>query len=269
MDAAHEIFRTPFAVTPTLTPIDVPDNYRRYREGAELPATIPGWRVHDELPSRDVGLVSDPYGFTDSPDCEFIASGINSKGPRSVALGRQGNFFLWGFCAPPASLTDEAETVFLNTLVYMKRFDRQRPLHEKMRRAREWLVQYAFLLKDQEASDYLIARIDKDLLTDRDGMLARVERELDYVWCDGDVFRIDADCKELGIPNRDARLLDACAEALERDANDARAQRLLRRYVGQDLGSAAAWREWIGTNRARLYFSDTAGYRWFVAPAGR
>lgn len=247
-----------------MTAIDVPGNYRKYREGAALPEQIPGWLVHGELPSRDVGLVSDPYGFTDSPDCEYIASGVNSKGPRSVALGRQGNFFLWGFCAPPSALTEEARKVFLNTLVYMKQFDGQTPLHKAERHAREWLIEYAFFMSNGSDSAYLRNRIDPELLATGDALLATVERDIEWVWADGDVFRIDTDARALGFSNRDPRLLDACVSALETDADDARARRVLRRYTGLDLDGPAVWREWLTRNRERLYFSDTAGYRYFV-----
>lgn len=266
MDAAHEIFRTPFAVTPTMVEVDTPGNYRKYREGAGLPPRIPVWVVHTDLESRDVGLVSDPYGFTDSPDCEFIGSGLNSKGPRSVALARQGNFFLWGFCAPPSALTEEARKVFLNALVYMKRFDGRRPLNQVVASGREWLVEYAWFMQNGSDSEYLRKRIDPDLLATGAELLATVERDLEFVRVDGEVFRIDGEVKAMRISNRDIRLLDVCVDALEKDAADARALRVLKRYTGLSFDDAKDWRAWLVQHRAALYFSDTAGYRFLIEP---
>jgi len=64
-------------------------NYASWPEGKSLPAKMPVWRVQRGKMAAEVdyGIVSDPYGFEDSPDAEFISSGVNSKGPRSVALG--------------------------------------------------------------------------------------------------------------------------------------------------------------------------------------
>lgn len=44
-----------------------------------------------------VGMVADGHGFEDSPDCERVGGGINSKGPMAVAMGRQANLLQWGF----------------------------------------------------------------------------------------------------------------------------------------------------------------------------
>ena len=47
---------------------------------------------------------------------------MNSKGPDSLALGRQANYFPWGFAAPWSRLTDSARDVFANTIRWMKGF---------------------------------------------------------------------------------------------------------------------------------------------------
>ncbi len=45
------------------------------------------WKVHEEVnnPRSEYGMVSDGFGFEDSPDCERISGGINTKGPEAVA----------------------------------------------------------------------------------------------------------------------------------------------------------------------------------------
>ncbi len=56
---------------------------------------------------------------------------------------------------------------------------------------------------------------------------------------------------------------------LEKGEDTKRALRLLGRYTtagtecGQDAGK---WRKWLDGCGDRLYFSDTAGYRWYVRP---
>src|SRR5688500_12824681 len=118
VDASHAIFQTPFAVAPTFTDIPTPEHYRQYPEGEALGPTLRGWKVCAERTPDYPGVVADGYGFADSPDCEYIAGGVNSKGPRAAALARQGNFFQWGFSASPKAMTGEARRVFLNTLAY-------------------------------------------------------------------------------------------------------------------------------------------------------
>lgn len=77
-------------------------------------------------PENDYGVVSDGVGFEDSPDCEIISGGINSKGPHGLAIGRQANLLQWGFYCAPDRMTDSARHAFLNAIVYMKRFDGRR-----------------------------------------------------------------------------------------------------------------------------------------------
>ncbi len=80
------------------------------------------WQVQKESylsqKGLKVGLVARPWGFSDSPDTEYISAGESTKSPDAVALGRHGNFFFWGFAASPSLMTDEARLVFANALVY-------------------------------------------------------------------------------------------------------------------------------------------------------
>src|SRR3954453_8200140 len=145
MDAAHgvvpthEIFQKPYKVDLKLEDRPTPDNYRSWPGGEKLGPTIKVWKVQDKtFPQTDPGLVSDPYGFADSPDAEVISSGINSKGPDSVALGRHGNFVLWGFAAPPSDMTAEARKCFVNAVCYARKFDGQKPLVHKSSQGRDW-----------------------------------------------------------------------------------------------------------------------------------
>ena len=270
MDAAHTIFNQPIKVDLTYDEVDTPKHYRNYFDGKDLPEKLRAWRVHGQLKEKDYGLVSDGYGFEDSPECEFISGGINSKGPKSMALGRQGNWFLWGFCAPPEEMTQQARQVFVNTVAYMKQFDGQRPLQKRTRRAREWALNYVRYLDDERLKRYGTTQFAKPLLEACEGSSKKLrellKENMGYLLGTGR-FAIDADAKALGIPNRDVRLLDRCVELLEAGEQVARALRLLTRYTAQGFGKdAAKWRKWLGQNRAQLYFSDAAGYRFCVRP---
>ncbi|MFK7820500.1 MAG: protein-disulfide reductase DsbD domain-containing protein, partial [Planctomycetaceae bacterium] len=135
MRIRHDIFNTPNKVKPTITNQPTPTSYAQYPEGKNLGKTMPMWRVQTEgyetHQGQLIGVVSGYDGFLDSPDVEWISSGANSKGPKSVALGRHGNFFHWGFAASPTYLTDEAKDVFVNAVHYIAKFDRQAPIARK------------------------------------------------------------------------------------------------------------------------------------------
>jgi hypothetical protein len=256
VDAAHEIFQKPFKVVPTFVKRDTPENYRSWPDGKDLPAQLDVWQVQGKVKGTNWGLVSDPYGFTDSPDCETISSGINSKGPNSLAIGRQANWFLWGFCASPSEMTEEAQKVFLNAIVYMKRFDGARPAFERTQRGRDWALFYASYLNNKNA-DWAKKMLAPEL-SGADAE-AQVRANLEYICSDG-VYRVDEDAKALGISNRDVKLLERCVAMLGTD-DAARAERILKRYVPD---APADWKEWLARNRERLYFTDTGGYVWRV-----
>ncbi len=136
MRTQHDIFNTPVAVKLSLSEQPTPSSYANYPEGRSLGKTMPMWRVQTEgyltHPNQLIGIVSRDAGFLDSPDTEWISSGVNSKGPSAVALGRHGNFFHWGFAVSPTYLTTEAKDVFVNALHYIARFDRQAPIARKV-----------------------------------------------------------------------------------------------------------------------------------------
>jgi hypothetical protein len=132
----HPIFNGPLEkVSPTLVMKKTPDGIYHYSTGASVPKEIPMWRVQKDgyLENSEIriGLVSRGNRFADSPDAEVISSGVCTKDVGAVALGRHGNFFLWGFGASPAEMTDEAKKVFVNAVVYIKQFDGKPPIARK------------------------------------------------------------------------------------------------------------------------------------------
>jgi hypothetical protein len=266
----HPIFKGPLAPKLDLGSIDTPQDYRSNPAGKDLPAKMDAWKVQtgkfpDEI---DVGLVSSPYGFEDSPDTEWISSGVNSKGPRSVALGRHGNFFLWGFAGDPSQMTESARRVFVNAVAYMKRFDGKSPLVAPLSQSRELALVYAAYLPKYAGADWLKKMFPEEV-RERTGLdAAKVEayykESLEYVRVDNGAFAVDADAKTLGVSNRKSAFLDKVLERLAGDGKDALAWRLVERYVERKFAEPAEFRAWVESNRPWLFFSDVGGYRWFV-----
>lgn len=136
LNSDHPIFDGPLEkVIPTLVNKPTPEGVFHYASGADIPKEIPMWRVDNVgyLDSRDarIGLVARGNRFSESPDTEMISSGVCQKDVGAVALGRHGNFFLWGFGASPAGMTEEGKKVFVNTVAYMSQFDGRTPIARK------------------------------------------------------------------------------------------------------------------------------------------
>ena len=118
----HAIFQGPFKVNPTIKNRPTPTPILKSWDGADMPAQIQMWEVntegyHDGNGYR-IGMVARGWGFEDSPDAEVISSGECDKQKTAVAIGRHGNFFLWGFAGSPDYMTEEAKQVFANAIVY-------------------------------------------------------------------------------------------------------------------------------------------------------
>jgi hypothetical protein len=237
--------------------------------------------VHSgEFPDIDVGMVSDGHGFEDSPDCERIAGGVNSKGAMAVAIGREANLLQWGFYGAPDRMTEPAKRAFLNAIVWMKQFRGQRPLVTKQGRGRGWLAQYIDMIATQPASQYadppensLVAHLKKqfppELVADGIDLDRLREWYADnepYFGPGADRWKtvIDDDLKAIGIGNRQPEFLDWLLQAVARDPDDERALRLAQRYLGEHGSDAATARAFLTENEGRLFFSDAAGYRWLV-----
>jgi hypothetical protein len=151
----HEIFNTPNKVNLTMVTRPTPGGFFNGFQGAKTPKTMPMWRVIteglDESKPYLIGMVAHGEGFADSPDAEVISGGVCLKNAEAVALGRHGNYFMWGFAASPEYMTNEANQVFVNTICYIKKFDRRLPIVKKVQQA------------TREEVDEKIYRADEDL----------------------------------------------------------------------------------------------------------
>jgi hypothetical protein len=252
----------------------VPDHYRRHVGGDKLGKTMRVWKVQTKkYPEIDPGLVSDPYGFNDSPDTEFISSGLNSKGPNSVALARQANYFLWGFSASPSDMTPEACKCFANVVCYIHKFDGQKPLVYHLQYSRLWALECTHYLGPP--SELSLEYVFPKALRDQFGnalakYLKYYEENLEYLYPAQPShtfhFLADEDVKALRLSNRKMELLDRCIAMIEQGDRADLALRVLKRYTTESFTGAQDWRAWLDANRARLFFTDVGGFKWMVAP---
>ncbi|MDR2414164.1 MAG: protein-disulfide reductase DsbD N-terminal domain-containing protein [Odoribacteraceae bacterium] len=149
----HPIFRGPFPTTITTRVKPTPEAAFHYTYfTGTLPDSIPMWQVQTKGYATDdgfrIGMVARPWGFEDSPDAEYISSGVCAKTIDAVAIGRHGNFFHWGFAASPAYMTAEARAVLANAIVYIARFNGQGVIARKYNdriATREYLKELKYL----------------------------------------------------------------------------------------------------------------------------
>lgn len=133
----HPIFKGPFEVKMSLEMQPTPTAALESAYASEIPVpdSVLMWRVQTGGYMTDEtfrsGMISKSGGFEDSPDSEFISGGVSAKNLDAVAIGRHGNFLLWGFAASPRHMTEEAQRVFANAVVYMAKFAGQTPIARK------------------------------------------------------------------------------------------------------------------------------------------
>ncbi|HTI91898.1 MAG TPA: redoxin domain-containing protein [Puia sp.] len=150
----HAIFHIPNEVHLTLVQKTTPPSFYNGFQGATTPPVMPMWQVNTQGYVGDpylIGMVAHGEGFDDSPDAESISGGVCMKNAEAVALGRQGNYFMWGFSGSPEYMTEEANQVFVNTICYIKKFDHQTALVKKVQ------------VETRELLDELIYRIDRSV----------------------------------------------------------------------------------------------------------
>jgi len=271
----HPSFKGPLDPKLELTPIPTPDHYRLVKEGKDLPATLEAWHVQTgELPKAiDYGLVAPGWGFEDSPDAEIISGGLNGRSHRAVAIGRHGNFFLWGFAGDPAQMTESARRVFINAVIYMKKFDGRPPLVPAVMPARDqafvfiaWWRASTDRVRDLEwAKKYFPPEVMDRTKMDPDKMEAFYAENLEYICPDNGLLGVDKELKDLKLSNRKMEFWDKLLTRLAKPEKDAAAWALVERYVARKkFKDAAEVHDWFEENKAYLFFTDVGGFGWYV-----
>jgi hypothetical protein len=307
----HPIFHTPNEASVQLTEIDTPAHYAHYAAGP-VGKRLPAWKVFQPrrnraaaeaaakpgapvvTPEDDIGLVSDGFGFEDLPDSEWISSGVNSKGPESLALGRQANYFLWGFAAAPTNMTPSARDVFVNAVCWIKQFEGQHAMVAKVGSPREWVFVELWVASHQKdpapavQSAEMQAELDRPSAERYFGKDTIDQHGKDYAslkaWLldhfeqitsvSGEKGRrhheVDEDLVTLGASNRKPEFFERVIAHWQAHPGDELASRLLERYVPDvKFSKAEELATWFQENRARLRFSDFGGFRWILVPASQ
>jgi hypothetical protein len=155
INTKHEIFNVPNKVKLTMVTRPTPGSFFNGFQGQKTPKEMPMWKVvKQNFPANEhyiIGMVAHGEGFNDSPDAEAISGGVCLKNAEAVALGRQGNYFMWGFSGSPDYMTDEAKDVFVNVVCYIKKFDRMPAIMKKVQ------------ITTREGIDELMYRLDNDV----------------------------------------------------------------------------------------------------------
>lgn len=273
----HPIFTGPLELKLDLATIDTPEAYKKHVDGKNLPAQLETWTVQTGRVTKDIdyGFVASPWGFEDSPDAEVIAAGAGCDNPKSIALARQGNFFLWGFHGDPAQMTEAARRVFVNAICWMKKFDGKRPLVAPAMTPREVVYHYIEWLRNADDEDSLVAakrRFPEDVRektrTDPDKLEAYYKENYERL-CpaggNGDGFRADPDLDELGkVSNRKIEFWDAILARVAKNEKDELAAKLVGRYLPGKSMAPADLKKWVDENRKWLFFTDVGGFRWMI-----
>jgi len=270
----HTVFNKPFPVRPEIELWDTPRNYksRRLATDPEVPDKIKVWRVQKSGKTYG-GVVSRLYGYEDSPDAEIIAAGFNGgKELGAVGIGRHGNFLQWGFSMAPSKMTDPGKKLFINCICYIKKFKGKGPLIRRRSSHRKNALRLAPLINRIDDKNFFSSVFSEELQkkygNDPEGLVNYYKENLELVYRDGG-FRVDRELESLGIDsNRKLDTLERLIELLRDDSKAAKARGLLLRYTSETFETRAEWREWFEKNRARMFFSDVGGYKFFVVPEG-
>lgn len=166
MNLEHPIFKGPFKTAVTLHKEPTPEDafHYQYFQDEALPDSVLMWTVNTKgyktTDAYNPGMVSRPWGYLDSPDCEVISSGVCAKTIDAVAIGRHANFLTWGFIGSPLDMTEEAKVVFANAVAYMAQFKGQHPLARKYNdriATREYVKELRYLCTRRSYEDRLLS----------------------------------------------------------------------------------------------------------------
>ncbi|GAA4311848.1 hypothetical protein GCM10023149_06940 [Mucilaginibacter gynuensis] len=161
----HPIFNTPNKVNLTMVTKPTPESFFNGYQALTTPKQMPRWKVVTEGFSTNtkylIGMVSHGEGFDDSPDAEAISGGVCLKNAEAVALGRQGNYFMWGFAGSPNFMTDEAKLVFINTVCYIKKYDHKPAIVKKVQiESRGGIDEKIYRLDEKQYKVAIASRIE-------------------------------------------------------------------------------------------------------------
>jgi hypothetical protein len=199
-------------------------------------------------------MVCRPWGFTDSPDTEVISGGVSLKSPDAIAIGRQGNFFHWGFAASPDYMTEEAKVVFANAVHYTSKLKGEKVIARK----------YDDRKSTRNEMFFVYSRSPQDS--------AVMSANLPYLYMDKGSrsgLKIDEDAKLVGVATNNHLILDRAISMLEKGESADVAQRILDRYTLVTFCSPKGYRDWYEKYKKDLFFTESGGFYFLVNPKSK
>jgi len=273
----HPIFRGPLPVTPTLNDEVNPNTGKHVRTWKAWSPFKGGYR------DFVMGILVDGVRLRGAEDSEIISGGMSFYGDEVVALAREANFFIWGLPASPSQMTEEAQRVFVNTIVYMKQFDGATQTVWRNYNTRNLMPVWFNILKMDskvpQLSDQFQRQVNvlfppqvvKAFGADVEKYLSFYRSNIGYLYVPHGTnwYTLDEEARSVGVPNYDVAFIKKCIELLRLPTEAAKAKRLLERYTWLSLSADdRAWQEWFEKNCDKLYFSDYYDYHFYTGPAG-
>ena len=282
----HEIFKGPLKVDLTATTnIPVPEQFAHELKTNATIAVLP--LVDNIRDYRTVindnarGWSSHYYEFADLPDVEVFSGGINEQTPRSAAFWRQGNLLHFGFEQSPSQLNAAGRAMLVNAIAYISKFTEDRPIDTTLsvfgpdriavsrKRAKGYFTNYPRELTNVFTAATL-ASFNGHNSTNAQ---AWFEAERPWIHPTAENFlEVDGEAKQLSVIFDSPEFFPKTIAALRDDKTKSAAANLLARYAPQGPGAAAAaatWEQWWHDNSAYLFYSEMAGYRWYVDPLAK
>jgi hypothetical protein len=163
--------------------------------------------------------------------------------------------------------------LFINSICYIHKFDGVRPLVRRGTPARDWAPYEAKIAKRiTEPEKFLGGAFPAELLSKYKGhyeeLFKLYQDNIELVYHEKH-FVIDTDLQALGIKsNRQVATLEKLIGFLSDEQRAPAARKLLARYSSEQFTTAQQWQEWFAKNKDRIYFSDTAGFKFALIPDG-
>mgnify|MGYP007046920149 CR=1 FL=1 len=224
------------------------------------------------------------YEFADVPEVEFFSGGINSKTPKASALWRQGNLLYFGFEQSPRELNETGRAMLVNAIVYISRFTEDRPIDvtpsvfagEPIPRTRRRAKRVFF--SDDYKLEWATGYYTPATLASfnwRDRAVAKAWYEKADVWLHpgpGNLLEVDEEARGLGIPFNEPAFFPRAISAMKDGGKSIIAASVMARYAPQGPGekaTVAQWQQWWKNHSPYLFYSEMAGYRWYVDPLAK
>jgi hypothetical protein len=280
----HEIFNQPFEIPMNaMIRIKTPDAFADELDTEEI-EVIP--LVDDHEKKWRAGWCTYSTYFDRNPDVEFFCGGVNHKTPTAAGIWRQGNLLHYGFEQSPLEMNEHGRQLLLNSIAYISRFTEDRPIAmtpsvfggpvaRPRKTPANWLSRGGYHVQWVLDMFEPKTRLVLESIGNQGEQVEWCNQHADYFFPAQDqLLGIDVDLQSLMLPFDSPEFFDSVLSDLEaRDGEvEARARRLLERYVPCGPGSQAdigQWRDWHKANEPYLFALDTGDYCWYIDPLAK